>query len=134
MAGALGLAVFGHRVPRGRFLSTAAAAFGALVVLFAVSRSLTVTLAVLVLLGFAMIIMTALTNTLLQIIAPDELRGRVVSLYAWAFLGLGPFGALQAGVVAERLGTPWALAIGGSVCLVMAVLLLLRSPALMETR
>ena len=134
LAGALGLAVFGHRVPRGRYLSTAAAAFGALVILFAVSRSLAVTLAVLVLLGFAMIIMTALTNTLLQTIAPDELRGRVVSLYAWAFLGLGPFGALQAGVVAERLGTPWALAIGGSVCVVMAVLLLLRSRALIETR
>ena len=134
LAGALGLAVFGHRVPRGRVLSTAAAVFGALVVLFAISRSLAATLAVLVLLGFAMINMTALTNTLLQTIAPDELRGRVVSFYAWAFLGLGPFGALQAGVVAEHLGTPWALAIGGSVCLVTAVVLLLRSRALVETR
>jgi MFS family permease len=134
LAGALGLAVFGHQLPRGRLLSWAAAAFGVLIVLFAASRSLVLTLAILVLLGFAMIIMTALTNTLLQTIAPDELRGRVVSFYAWAFLGLGPFGALQAGSVAERLGTPWALAIGGSVCFGAAVLMLLRSPSLMGTR
>ncbi len=134
LAGALGLAIFGHRLPRGRLLSIAAAAFGMFDVAFALSRSLTFSLVALVMLGFSMIIMTALTNTLLQTIAPDELRGRVASFYAWAFLGIAPFGALQAGWMAERIGTPNALAIGGTVCVVAAALLLLRSKHVLVTR
>jgi MFS family permease len=134
LTGALGLAVFGHRLPRGRLLSIAAAAFGVFDVAFALSRSLPVSLVALVMLGFSMITMTALTNTLLQTIAPDELRGRVVAFYAWAFLGIAPFGALQAGWIAERIGTPNALAIGGTVCVVAAALLLLRSREVMTTR
>ena len=134
LAGALGIAVLSYRLRRGRLLSIAAVGFGVFDVAFALSRSLPLTLVALVMLGFSMILMTALTNTLLQIIAPDELRGRVVAFYAWAFLGLGPFGALQAGVVAQEFGTPTALAIGGTACLVSAVGLLLRSREVGETR
>jgi MFS family permease len=134
LAGALGVALLGHRLPRGRILSWAATCFGALVVAFALSRSLPLTLGILVLLGFAMIAMTALTNTLLQTIAPDELRGRVVSFYAWAFVGLSPVGALQAGWVAERIGTPSALAAGGLVVCSAAILLLVRSREVQTTR
>jgi len=134
LAGALGIAVLSYRLRRGKLLSFAAVGFGVFDVAFALSRSLPLTLVALVMLGFSMILMTALTNTLLQTIAPDELRGRVVAFYAWAFLGLGPFGALQAGMVAEKLGTPTALAIGGTACLVSAVGLLLRSNEVQETR
>lgn len=134
LTGALGLAVFGHRLPRGRLLSLAATAFGVFDVAFALSRSLPFSLLALVMLGFSMITMTALTNTLLQTIAPDALRGRVVAFYAWAFLGIAPFGALLAGTIAEQLGTPIALACGGSVCIVAAASLLLRSRAVMATR
>jgi len=134
LAGALGIAVLSYRLRRGRLLSFAAVGFGVFDVAFALSRSLPLTMVALVMLGFSMILMTALTNTLLQTIAPDELRGRVVAFYAWAFLGLGPFGALQAGMVAEQFGTPTALAIGGTACLVSAVGLLLRSREVGETR
>jgi MFS family permease len=134
LTGALGLAVFGHRLPRGRLLSLAAAAFGVFDVAFALSRSLPISLVALVMLGFSMITMTALTNTLLQTIAPDELRGRVVAFYAWAFLGIAPFGALLAGSAAERIGTTNALAAGGAVCVAAAVILLLRSREVMTTR
>ena len=121
LTGALGLAVFGHRLPRGRLLSIAAVAFGVFDVAFALSRWLPVSLIALVMLGFSMIMMTALTNTLLQTIAPDK-------------LGIAPFGALQAGWIAERIGTPNSLAIGGTVCVVAAALLLLRSRQVMTTR
>jgi MFS family permease len=133
LAGALGLAVFGHRLRRGPLVTWAATAFGIMVVLFALSRSLALSLVILVVLGFVTFFTTALTNTLLQTIAPDALRGRVVSFYVWAFLGLGPFGALQAGAVAERIGTGNALALGGVICTIVAASMLLRSRHLRET-
>ena len=88
---------------------------------------------VLVLFGFAMIIMTALTNTLLQALAPDALRGRVISFYAFAFLGLSPIGALQVGIVAERFGPMVAIGVGGAVMLLSAARNVW-SPVLRETR
>ncbi len=132
--GALSLAVIGHRLPRGRVLSLASFVYGVLIVLFALTRSLPLVLGLLTLLGCAIITTAALTNTLLQTIAPDELRGRVISLYALAFVGISPFGALLAGWVAERYSTPAALVIGGSVCAVGTAVGLLRSSAIAQTR
>lgn len=134
LAGGLVLALFGHRLPRGRLLSVAAAAFGVFDVAFALSRWLPTSLIALVMLGLSMITMTALTNTLLQTIAPDAFRGRVVAFYAWAFLGIAPFGALVAGWIAERIGAPGTLAIGGTICVGAAIVLLLRSRDIMRTR
>jgi MFS family permease len=81
--------------------------------LFASSRSFTLSLVLLALAGCAMILNNALTNTLLQTLVPDELRGRVMGFYSFVFVGLAPLGALQAGTVAERYGAPWAVAAGG---------------------
>jgi MFS family permease len=55
----------------------------------------------------------ASTNTVLQSIVPDELRGRVASLYVMSFIGMSPVGALAAGWIAERIGPPHTLAICG---------------------
>ncbi len=129
LVGALVLAAFGHRLPRGRLL-----AFGVLVILFAVSRSYAVTLSLLVLIGLSFVTTTALSNTLLQTIAPDELRGRVISFYAFAFVGFAPFGALLAGAIAERFGATPALVLGGSVVVVAVLLGVMRSPVLREMR
>ncbi len=126
--------MIGHRLPRGRVLSLASFVYGVLIVLFALTRSLPLVLGLLTLLGCAIITTAALTNTLLQTIAPDELRGRVISLYALAFVGISPFGALLAGWVAERYSTPAALVIGGSVCAVGTAVGLLRSSAIAQTR
>jgi MFS family permease len=87
---------------------------------------------VLTMFGFAMIMMTALTNTLLQTLAPDELRGRVISFYAFAFLGLSPIGALQVGIVAERFGPMVAIGSGGVVMLLSAARTAV-SPVLRQT-
>ena len=59
----------------------------------------------------------AASNTLIQTMVPDELRGRVMAVYSMMFMGMAPFGALGAGVVAQHLGAPPAVAIGGVICL-----------------
>ena len=134
LTGALVLAAFGHRLPRGRLLAYSSLAFSVLVILFAVSRSYVVTLSLLVLIGLSFVTTTALSNTLLQTIAPDELRGRVISFYAFAFVGFAPFGALLAGAIAERFGATPALVLGGLVSTVAVLLGVMRSPVLREMR
>ncbi len=119
--GALALAAFGHKLPRERVAGWAAAVAGALVLTLAFARSIPVAVVILSGLGLCMTAMTALTNTLLQTMAPEELRGRVISFYAFAFLGLSPIGALQAGVVAERFGVSTAIFVGGLLTLVSAL-------------
>ena len=125
--GALALATFARRIPKGRVLGWTGAAFGLLVAVVGFARPLWLVLTLLTVIGLAMIVTTALTNTLLQTIAPDELRGRVVSVYTFAFLGMAPIGAFQAGVVAERFGVEIALLIGGMVTAAAAVLVVVRS-------
>ena len=61
-----------------------------------------------------------MTNTLLQTEAPDHLRGQVVGFYSFIVVGMAPFGSLQAGWIAEHIGTPAALLIGGGICVVAA--------------
>jgi MFS family permease len=67
-----------------------------------------------------MILNNALANTLLQTIAPDELRGRVMSAYAFVFVGMGPIGALLSGGVADLVGAPAAIALGAVVLMLFA--------------
>jgi MFS family permease len=122
MLGALGLAVAGQRVPKGRALLAGGGAFATLLALFAAARSFGLAALLLALVGCAMIITTALANTMLQTIVPDELRGRVMAFYAFVFVGMAPFGAFLAGLVAEHTSAPVAIAWGGVGCLVAAVL------------
>jgi len=133
MLGALGLAVRGPRVRKGAALLGGGAAFGVLVALFAAARSVGVALALLALAGCAMIVTTALANTMLQTLVPDELRGRVMAFYAFVFVGMAPLGAFQAGLVAEHKGAPFAIALGGAGCLIATALAAWRVPALRRT-
>jgi len=133
MLGALALAIRGPRVRKGAVLLGAGAAFGVLLVLFAALRSVGVALALLALTGCAMIVTTALANTMLQTLVPDELRGRVMAFYAFVFVGMAPLGAFQAGLIAEHTGAPDAIALGGAGCLIAAVLAAWRVPALRKT-
>jgi MFS family permease len=122
MFGALGLAVAGRRVPKGRALLAGGGAFATLLVLFAAARVFSVAALLLALVGCAMIVTTALANTMLQTIVPDELRGRVMAFYAFVFVGMAPLGAFLAGLLAERTSAPVAIACGGAGCLVAALL------------
>jgi len=122
LLGALGIAVLSRRIPKGRTLVTGGTSFGLALVLFSASRSFALSLLVLALAGCAMILNNALTNTMLQTLVPDGLRGRVMGFYSFVFVGLAPLGSLQAGVLAEHYGAPAAVATGGIVtALAMAI-------------
>ena len=128
---ALALAAVGQRVRRGRLLASASYAFALLLIAFSLSRSLHLSAALLLGVGFTMILTNALTNTLLQTIVPDALRGRVMAAYAFVFVGMGPFGALFAGSVARLLGAPAAVGVGAAITLVYAVWAFSRNPNIM---
>jgi len=114
----------------GGWTASAAAGFGLSLMLFAVSRWFTLSAILLVLTGFCMMLQMACTNTLLQSMAPDRLRGRIIALYSMMFMGMAPFGALFAGVAAGHLGAPVTVAAGGAVCLLGAAAFASRLPRL----
>jgi MFS family permease len=130
LLGALVLAARRELRGLGRWIAYAAAAFGASLIAFSASRSFWLSTALLVPAGFAMIVQTAASNTLIQAMVPDVLRGRVMACYSMMFMGMAPFGALLAGLLAGRLGAPGAVAIGGAVCIVGAVAFGSKLPAL----
>ena len=125
---ALALAAVGPRVRKGAILRWSGPVFGAAIALFALTRSVPLVLVILPVAGGAMILNTAVSNTLIQTLAPDSLRGRVMGFYAFVFLGMAPFGALQAGWLAEQLGAPAAVVIGGSICVVASLVMWRRVP------
>jgi MFS family permease len=102
----------------GRWINYASTGFGASLILFSFSRSLLLSVVLLLPAGFCMLIQMASSNTLIQIMVPDALRGRVMSVYSMMFMGMAPFGALVAGAIAHRLGAPLTVAMGGAVCIV----------------
>ncbi len=116
----------------GLWVALAAGGFGVSLVLFSLSRSLWLSIGLLVPGGFAMIVQMASSNTLVQSMVPDPLRGRVMSVYSMMFLGVAPFGSLLAGLLAERFGAPAVVAAGGAVCIVAAGLFGRRLSALRE--
>jgi MFS family permease len=91
--------------------------------LFALSSSVWLCHMLIVLVGFGMILVGACCNTLVQTIVEDDKRGRVMSLYAAAFIGVGPIGALVAGQIAEAFGVQRAFLLNGALCLLLALLL-----------
>jgi MFS family permease len=113
LAGALGVAVLLPRGGNGRLLVAGLAAASTALVVFAVSRWVPLSLVALAVLGGAQVAYYATTNTLIQILVPPRLRGRVLSLYVLTSLGVIPFGNLLAGIVAQELGPTVALAGGG---------------------
>jgi MFS family permease len=113
-ATALLLASRGDFRGKGRAVMVCALGFAAALLGLGLSRRYVLSLACLALLGASMSSSASLINTLLQTSAPDRLRGRVISLYALAWLGLVPIGNLQAGAVAERFGAVAALFVGAA--------------------
>ncbi len=127
---ALTLAAQGNAERKGRFILTCAALFSLGLILLSQARSFGWAFVLLIVLGSTMVGALAMTNTTLQIAAPPELRGRIMSMYNLAVLGLAPFGSLQMGALAEAWGTRVALALGGTICLVYFLILLISLPKL----
>lgn len=104
----------------GRVVGVAAAVLGAALIAFGLSRSLALSLLIIPIIGGALMNATAGSNTILQTIVEEDKRGRVMSFYSMAFMGMTPFGSLLAGALAARIGAPKTLMIAGGVCLVGA--------------
>ena len=121
---------FGQR-PTIRLLLVGAGALGLSMVLLGLSTWLPVSLLIMVLAGWGLIAMAATTNTIIQLTVPDELRGRVMSVYTTVFAGASPIGAIFAGALAAWFGVAVALEVGGLLALGavgIAVWLVVRSP------
>jgi len=96
----------------GRWVAYSCGAFGASLVLFSMSRNFWLSTALLLPVGFSMMLQMSSSNTLIQAMVPDELRGRVMALYSMMFMGMAPFGALLGGALADRIGAPLTVGIG----------------------
>src|SRR5215208_269248 len=132
VAGALYLASRRSVVGLGRVMVVATLAFGAGLVAFGLTRSLWTALIVLPVVGAGFMVEMASTNTILQTVVEEHLRGRVMSFYTMAFLGTAPIGSLLAGVVADRVGASAPVLLGGVACIAGGLWLALRLPTLRE--
>jgi len=106
----------------GTFIAICAGGMGISLIAFALSRDFRLSALLLVPVGFFVMSQMASSNTLIQSLIPDAMRGRVMSLYAMMFMGMAPIGALIAGFLAARIGAPATLAGGGAICMGGALL------------
>lgn len=118
LAGALTLASLGETPYRRKLFFGGLFGFCAMILAFALSKVYWLSAATLAGSGFFMIIFFATANTAVQRRVPDELRGRVMGIYALAFLGLTPFGSLIAGVIAHVASASFAVSLGAIICFV----------------
>jgi len=126
VAGAFGVVLFRRGQPPLKFLVASAATLCAGLIALAAAGHFAVAALVLALLGCCQILFTTGCNTTLQLVAPNELRGRVMGLYTVTFAGMTPFGSLLVGWVAEHQGIRLACAAGGAIGLLgVAVLVLI---------
>jgi len=100
-----------------KFIPAAAALFSSSIILFALARAFWVSMLLLAATGFGFLLTTASSNTIIQTTVQDDKRGRVMAFYTIAFLGMAPIGSLLAGAVANKIGAPDALLLGGTLCL-----------------
>jgi MFS family permease len=105
----------------GKLIAICAGGFGASLICFSFSKVFWLSTVLLLPVGFSMMVQMASSNTLIQAMTPDHLRGRIMSVYSMMFMGLAPFGALSAGAIAHHLGAPWTVAIGGIACIAGAI-------------
>jgi len=117
MAAALTLASRRGLKGLGRWVAWSSGGFGLTMIFFSQSRWFWVSFVVLIPLGFSMMLQMASSNTLIQAMVPDRLRGRVMACYSMMFMGMGPLGAFLAGALAHHIGAPLTLALGGLGCL-----------------
>jgi MFS family permease len=111
-------------------IALSALGFGVSLVLFSLSHSFWLSVGLLLPVGFSVMVEMASSNTLIQSLVPDALRGRVMAVYSMTFMGMAPFGSLLAGALADRLGVSMTVAVGGGVCIVGALVFWSRLPTL----
>jgi MFS family permease len=128
LAGALLLASRQTVRGLGRWVAISAGTFSVLLIAFAYSRSFWLSAALLVPIGFFVMIQMGSSNTLIQSMTPDHLRGRVLAAYSMMLMGMAPIGALISGVLAEHIGAQATVAAGAVTCGIGAAVFALHLP------
>jgi MFS family permease len=121
LLGALTLAMRTGIRGLGKLISICCAGFGIALIAFSFSKIFWLSAALLIPVGFFIMLQMACSNTLIQSMVPDALRGRVMAVYSMMFMGMAPFGALLGGAIADRLSAPIAVAIGGTASIAGAI-------------
>jgi MFS family permease len=134
LAGSLTVASLSRWKNKGLQLTVGSLAFPVALLVFAATRSFTLAVFCLAGAGLAFVIQNATANTMIQLLAPDELRGRVMSVYTLFFFGTTPIGALFAGAVAQQWSSTAAIAVGASVTLAFALFLFFFVPAVRKAQ
>ena len=130
LVGAFSLALRRGVSGLGRWVALAAGGFGAALIAFSFSHTIWVSAALLVPVGYALMVEMASSNTLIQAMVPDELRGRVMAVYSMMFMGMAPIGALLAGFAAHAFGAAETVAGGGVLCIAGAAAFAGKLPSL----
>jgi len=113
-----------------RMLQAAAGALGGGLVLFGLSRSLWLSMGLMVMIGFGMMQVFAVSNTLIQTLVPEDKQGRVMSYFIMSMFGTAPFGSLLAGTLAHRIGAPHTVLVTGACCLAASLWFGLERPGI----
>jgi MFS family permease len=119
---ALTLATYGDRVPKGKILTLGRFGLALAVAILGVSRQPWLSAAAITLAGFSLVAQFTVTNTLIQLIVPDDLRGRVMSAFSWSIGGFYPLGALLIGNLGDVLGAPSVVLISAAITAGLAAL------------
>lgn len=130
LSGALFLAQRKSVLGLGKVIIFTMSVFGLALIAFSFSKMLILSLLLMLFTGFGMIVTMASCNTLLQTLVDDDKRGRVMSMYSTAFMGMAPIGSMLASSVAENIGVTYALAACGFMCAICVVPLALSLPRL----
>jgi MFS family permease len=128
--GSLTLTAFGDVKRKGRLLLLAAVSYGVTVVAFALTPWFLLAAAILLASGAADIVNGATRMTVIQLLVPGHLRGRVMGLHAVSTRGLGPLGGFNLGTMASFMGVQYAVALGGAVCILAGTVVAWRVPAI----
>jgi MFS family permease len=114
----------------GRWVGFSAVGFGVSLILFSFSKWFFLSVILLVPVGYSVMLQMSSSNTLIQAMVPDNLRGRAMAAYTMMFMGMAPMGSLFAGGLAARIGAPWTVAIGGMGAVLGSIVFLRKLPGL----
>jgi MFS family permease len=132
LIGALFLAQRKNIIGLGRVIVFATLGFGVGLVCFTLAKIFWLSLLLLVAVGYGWMVLIAASNTVLQTLADNQMRGRVMSLFSMMLVGMAPFGSLLAGWAADQVGAPIVVAIGGGFCAIAGIVFARRLPGLRE--
>jgi MFS family permease len=130
IAGSIYLASRKSVLGLGRIIAISSNLFGIGLIGFSLSHVFWLSLLMMLLTGFGMMVEMASSNTVLQTIVEEDKRGRIMSFYTMAFMGMVPFGSLLAGTLANNIGAPNTVMIGGVACILGSVTFAKKLPSL----